>query len=67
MVEPKCPVCAVEGIDHIRSTESTERSRNRQPWFLVVHCTNCGHVYGVVAKHVFSEAVPPRLVLPDPG
>jgi len=67
MAEPKCPSCAVQGIAHIASTDSNERSKNRQPWFLVVHCTACGHVYGVVAKHIFSQPLPPRLVLPDPG
>jgi len=65
MAEPKCPACGVQGIDHIRSAESRERSRARQPWFLIVHCDQCGHVYGVVAKHVFSETIPPRLVLPE--
>lgn len=65
MAEPKCPDCGVQGIDQIVSGESRERSRNRQPWFLVVYCRACGHVYGVVAKHVFSQPVPPKLVLPD--
>jgi uncharacterized Zn finger protein len=65
MVEPKCPDCGISGMEHLVSRESIERSRNRQPWFLVVHCDGCGHVYGVVAKHVFNQAVPPRLVLPD--
>lgn len=65
MAEPKCPECSVQGVEHIVSRESVERSRNRQPWFLVIHCAACGHVYDVVAKHVFSQPVPPRLVLPD--
>tara|TARA_B100001113_G_C20704810_1_gene446743 strand:- start:146 stop:346 length:201 start_codon:yes stop_codon:yes gene_type:complete len=65
MAEPKCPDCGVQGIEQIVSGESEERSRNRQPWFLVVYCRSCGHVYGVVAKHVFSQPVPPKLVLPD--
>lgn len=64
--EPKCPDCGIRGIEHIVSRESTERSRTRQPWFLVVFCRDCGHVYDVVAKHVFSQPVPPRIVLPDP-
>ena len=66
MAEPKCPVCAVEGMAHIVSKESEERSKTNQPWFLVVHCNQCGHIYDVVAKHVFSAPVPPKLVLPKP-
>ncbi len=62
--QPRCPDCGISGIEHIVSRESTERSRTRQPWFLVVHCAACGHVYQVLAKHVFSQPVTPRLVLP---
>jgi uncharacterized Zn finger protein len=51
-------------MDHIVSRESTERSKTKQPWFLVVHCDQCGHVYGVLAKHVFSQPVTPKLTLP---
>jgi uncharacterized Zn finger protein len=64
MAQPKCPDCGIEGMEHIVSRESAERSHSRQPWFLVVHCDGCGHVYGVVAKHVFAQPVPPKLVLP---
>jgi len=64
MAEPVCPECGVEGIEHIVSKESVERSRTRQPWFLVVYCEACGHVYEVLAKHVFSQPVAPRLTLP---
>ena len=64
MAEPKCPECAVEGVSYIVSTESEERSKTKQPWFLVVHCNQCGHIYDVVAKHVFSMPVTPKLVLP---
>ena len=46
------------------SRESVERSRTRQPWYLVVYCDNCGHVYDVLAKHVFSQPLTPRLTLP---
>ena len=52
-------------MKHIVSRESAERSRTRQPWFVVVYCDACGHVYDVVAKHVFSQPLPPRLVLPE--
>jgi len=65
MAQPKCPQCGIQGVEHIVSRESMERSRTRQPWFLIVHCDGCGHVYNVIAKHVFSQTVPPRLVLPD--
>lgn len=64
MAEPKCPSCAVTGISHIVSKESAERSKSRQPWFLVVHCDVCGHVYGVLAKHTFSQPLAPKLTIP---
>ncbi len=63
-VEPRCPGCDVRGIEHIVSKESSERSRNRQPWFHVIHCNQCGHVYNVLTKHVFTQATVPRFVLP---
>ncbi len=62
--DPHCPECRIEGMAHIVSRESRERSRSRDPWFIVVHCDACGHVYGVFAKHVFSQREAPRLVLP---
>ena len=64
MADPTCPNCSVAGIEHIVSKESTERSKTRQPWFLVVHCDECGHVYGVFAKHTFSQPLMPKLTLP---
>ena len=64
MAEPTCPKCAIEGVEHIVSKPSNERSRTKQPWFLVVYCNNCGHVYDIVAKHVFSAPVTPKFVLP---
>lgn len=64
IAEPKCPDCGVRGMDNIVSRESNEKSRTKQPWYLVVHCSACGHVYDVFAKHVFSQPVTPRLVLP---
>ena len=64
IAEPKCPDCGAQGMDHIVSRESNEKSRTKQPWYLVVHCAACGHVYDVFAKHVFSQPVTPRLVLP---
>lgn len=64
MAEPTCPKCGIEGVEHIVTKESVERSRTKQPWFLVVYCTSCGHVYDVLAKHVFSQPIAPRLTLP---
>ena len=64
MAEPTCPKCDASGMEHIVSKESAERSRTKQPWFLVVYCNNCGHVYDVVAKHVFAQPVTPKFVLP---
>lgn len=64
MADPKCPECAAAGMAHIVSKESAERSKTKQPWFLVVHCDQCGYVYGVLAKHTFSQPVTPKLTLP---
>ncbi len=65
MADPKCPACSVAGMEHIISKESAERSKTKQPWFLVVHCDQCGHIYGVMAKHTFSQPVTPKLTLPN--
>jgi len=54
----------VSGIEHIVSRDSIEKSRDRKPWFQVVHCNACGHVYSVLTKHVFSQSGTPRFVLP---
>ena len=62
--EPKCPDCGITGVQHIVSKESRERSKTRQPWFVIVHCDECGHVYGVIAKHVLSQPTSPNFVLP---
>ncbi len=64
MAEPKCPQCGVEGVEHIISKDSKQRSKTRQPWFLIVHCDQCGHVYEILAKHVFQIPVIPKFVLP---
>jgi len=49
MVEPKCPSCNVTGKEHIVSVDSAEYDGD-DPWFQIVHCDQCGHVYGVFAK-----------------
>ena len=61
--QPVCPECKTNGIEHIISTRSVQNSRNSDPWFFVIHCDRCGHVYNVIAKHVFSQ-VDTRFVLP---
>ena len=65
MSEPRCPSCDVAGVEHIVSKDSKEKSRTKQPWFVVIHSSACGHVYDVLAKHVFSVPVTPKLTLPD--
>ncbi|MFK7916320.1 MAG: hypothetical protein AB8B93_20575 [Pseudomonadales bacterium] len=62
--EPQCPSCQTRGIEHIISTDGRERAKDRKPWFIVVHCDQCGHVYNVIAKHVFAQNQSPRFVLP---
>jgi uncharacterized Zn finger protein len=62
MADPKCPDCGESGIDKITSTPSEERSRENTPWFYVSHCDNCGHVYGVFAKHVFGRTGPQLVI-----
>lgn len=64
MAEPTCPKCNIAGAENIVSKESVERSKTRQPWFLIVYCDACGHVYDIVAKHVFSQPITPKLTLP---
>ncbi|MDP6374466.1 MAG: transcriptional regulator [Pseudomonadales bacterium] len=66
MAEPMCPNCKAEGVEHIVSKESRERSRTRQPWFLVVHCDVCGHIYDILAKHTFAQPIAPKFTLPKP-
>lgn len=65
MAQPKCPDCGVTGIEHIVSRESDEQARGGNPWFHVIHCEQCGHVYGVIAKHVFGPRGGPTLVVPE--
>lgn len=62
---PKCPSCGVTGLDHIISHESDEETRGGDPWFYVVACDKCGHVYGVFVKKMetftIGPAMPPRI------
>ena len=65
MAEPRCPKCEIEGIQHIVTIDSDAKSRDGKPWFDVVHCDNCGHVYGVLAKHVFGKGSGPQFVVQE--
>ncbi len=58
MVDPKCPECGVLGIDKIVSQDSVAKSQSGDERFSVVYCSECDHVYGVVAKHVISYSPP---------
>ncbi len=64
MTEPVCSSCATSGTDHIVSKDSAEKSRTGQPWYVIVHCDHCGHVYAVFPNHVFAETTMPRVVVP---
>ncbi len=64
---PKCPACGIQGVEYIVSTPSKERSRVKQPWFYIVHCAACGHVYNTITKHTFTQTVTPNFVLPKPS
>ena len=66
MTEPKCPECGVQGMNHITSQHSIENSGARNAWFEVAYCDDCGHIYGVFPKHVFSHqfSAPPRGGIP---
>lgn len=52
--EPKCPQCAVTGVDHIVSRKGgTSPTRGKQfilSPFNVIFCAECGHVYGVTGQ-----------------
>lgn len=67
IAQPKCPGCDISGGEHIVSTPSRERSRAKQPWFYIIHCDTCGHVYNTLSKHSFTQAVTPNFVLPKPS
>jgi hypothetical protein len=58
MTEPKCPECSTGGKRHIVAEESDLASKDGDPWFEIVYCDQCGHVYGVFPKHVLARNVP---------
>ena len=67
VARPKCPDCGVAGAEHLVVTDSSEKSRDGKAWFNIVHCSRCGHVYGVFAKHVFGPRGGPQLVVRERG
>ena len=67
MADPRCPSCDVRGMDKIASRPSSEMAKKGQPWFFVAQCTECGHIYGVFAKHTFGPPGGPQLVVKERG
>lgn len=61
LAEPKCPSCDIQGLKHIVSSDSLEESKGGDAWFNIVHCNECGHVYGVFNK----VSLTPSIKLPD--
>ena len=47
--DPKCPSCGIVGMDYIKEFGNigTERGSG-DPWFEIVACIKCGHVYGIL-------------------
>lgn len=58
MAEPKCPSCEAIGMQYIVSKDSNEQSKGGDTWFNIVHCSECGHVYGVFSKIVNGPSMP---------
>ncbi len=54
---PRCPACRIAGFDKIVSVDSQQNNLNGDAWFAIVHCAECGHVYGVFAKQVMAHEV----------
>ena len=52
---PHCPACRIAGFDRIVSIDSQHNDHNGDAWFSIVHCAECGHVYGVFAKQVMAH------------
>lgn len=57
MAEPKCPDCKVQGLKYVVSSESDEKSKGGDAWFDIVHCDECGHVYGVFNKVSLNPSI----------
>ena len=67
MADPKCPSCEAKGLNKIVSQESNEKNGAGDAWFYVVHCSECGHVYGVFAKRVITGSSLPPMSMPKIG
>ena len=67
IADPRCPICEVRGMDKIVSRPSSETAKRGQPWFFVAQCADCGHIYGVFAKHTFGPPAGPQLVVKGRG
>ena len=61
--EPTCPKCNAVGIEHFASKRSVQQSRGGDPWHFVIYCDECGHVYDILAKHVFIQGQTHRFSL----
>ena len=46
--DPKCPSCEIVGMDYISSFSSKQSAQGGSPWFGIVACHKCGHVYGTI-------------------
>ncbi|MDP7500754.1 MAG: hypothetical protein QGH50_15095 [SAR324 cluster bacterium] len=46
---PKCPSCGIVGMDFIKEFPNVGTKRGSgDPWFEIVACIKCGHVYGTL-------------------
>ena len=46
--DPKCPSCGIVGMDYITENPSKTQRGSGDPWFEIVACIKCGHVYGTL-------------------
>ena len=47
--DPKCPSCGIVGMDYIKEFANIGTKRGSgDPWFEIVACIKCGHVYGTL-------------------
>ena len=46
--DPKCPSCGIVGMDCISEFPSNSKRGSGDPWFEIVACIKCGHVYGTL-------------------
>ena len=54
--EPTCPKCEIKGRGFIEDQKSVQESEGGDPWFVIVFCGNCGHIYGVFPKVILSPS-----------